>query len=150
MQEQTWQPPEWWYQGKCPTNDEAYFENMSRIIFQAGLNWRVIDQKWPTIKKAFLNFNIEKIASFTDVTVQELMKDAGIIRNKGKNNAIIYNAKGFKVIKKQSGSFQKYLDSLDKSDNYANVVKDLSGKFKWLGPASASLFLYTVGEKISH
>ena len=107
MQEQTWQPPEWWYQGKCPTNDEAYFENMSRIIFQAGLNWRVIDQKWPTIKKAFLNFNIEKIASFTDVTVQELMKDAGIIRNKGKINAIIYNAKGFKVIKKQSGSFQK-------------------------------------------
>ena len=96
-----------------------------------------------------MNFNIEKIVSFTDVNVQELMKDAGIIRNKGKINAIIYNAKGFQVIKKQCGSFQKYLDSLDKSDNYANVVKDLSGKFKWLGPASASLFLYTVGEKIS-
>ena len=150
QEEQTWQPPEWWYQEKRPNSDEAYFENMSRIIFQAGLNWRVIDQKWTTIKKAFMNFNIEKIASFTDVNVQELMKDAGIIRNKGKINAIIYNAKGFQVIKKQCGSFQKYLDSLDKSDNYENVVKDLSGKFKWLGPASASFFLYTVGEKISH
>jgi DNA-3-methyladenine glycosylase I len=103
QEEQTWQPPEWWYQKKRPNSDEAYFENMSRIIFQAGLNWRVIDQKWPTIKKAFMNFNIEKIASFTDVNVQELMKDAGIIRNKGKINAIIYNAKGFKAIKKQCG-----------------------------------------------
>ena len=113
------------------------------------MNWRVIDQKWPTIKKAFLNFNIEKIALFTDADVQKLMTDAGIIRNKGKINAIIYNAKGFKAIKKQFGSFKKYLDSQDKSDNYANVVKDLSVKFKWLGPSSASLFLYTVGEKIN-
>jgi hypothetical protein len=40
------------------------------------------------------------------------------------------------------------LDSIDKSNNYENVVKDLVNKFKWLGPPSASTFLYTVGEKI--
>ena len=123
---------------------------MSRVIFQAGLNWRVIDQKWHTLKTAFSNFKIEKVACFTDVDIQRLLKDPGIIRNKGKIHAIIYNAKGFEVIKKQCGSFQKYLDSLDKSDNYSNVVEDLTNKFKWLGPPSASLFLYTVGEKISH
>ena len=107
MQEnESWQMPEWWFREKCPSNDEEYFENLSRIIFQAGLNWRVIDQKWHTIKKAFLNFNIEKIARFTDADVQRLMKDAEIIRNKGKINAIIYNAKGFKAIKKQFGSFK--------------------------------------------
>ena len=76
------------------------------------------------------------------------MKDAGIVRNKGKIKAIIQNAQNFKAIEKQNGSFQKYLDSLDKSDNYANVIRDLVNKFKWLGPPSASLFLYTVGEKI--
>jgi len=65
MQEQTWQPPNWWYQEKRPTTDEAYFENMSRVIFQAGLNWRVIDQKWHTLKTAFSNFKIEKVACFT-------------------------------------------------------------------------------------
>ena len=58
--------PEWWYREKRPANDEAYFENMCRVIFQAGLNWQVIDNKWPTTKKAFANFNIEKIACFTD------------------------------------------------------------------------------------
>jgi DNA-3-methyladenine glycosylase I len=150
MDEQNWKMPEWWYRDERPQNDEVYFENMCRIIFQAGLNWQVIDNKWPSIKKAFLNFKIEKIACFTNIDLERLMRDPGIIRNKGKIKAIIQNAQNFKTIKKQYGSFQKYLDKLDKSDNYANVVKDLTNKFKWLGPPSASLFLYTVGEKIRH
>ena len=147
--EHQWQAPDWWYQERRPTTDEAYFENMCRVIFQAGLNWQVIDNKWPSIKKAFMNFNIGKIACFTETDVNELMKDPGIIRNKGKIKAIIQNAQNFKTIEKQCGSFQKYLDSQDKSNNYENVVKDLTNKFKWLGPPSASLFLYTVGEKIN-
>lgn len=77
------------------------------------------------------------------------MKDPEIIRNKGKIKAIIQNAQNFNTIKKQYGSFQKYLDSIDKSNNYENAIKDLVNKFKWLGNPSASLFLYTVGEKIS-
>ena len=64
--------------------DEEYFENMSRVIFQAGLNWQVIDNKWPSIKKAFSNFKIGKVACFTDADVERLMKDPEIIRNKGK------------------------------------------------------------------
>ena len=149
MQEQHWQAPEWWYQNKRPTSDDAYFENMCRIIFQAGLNWHVIDNKWPSIKKAFSNFKIGKVACLTDADVDRLMKDPEIIRNKGKIQAIIQNAQNFKAIEKIYGSFQKYLDSQDKLNNYANAVKDLVNKFKWLGPPSASLFLYTVGEKIS-
>ena len=78
------------------------------------------------------------------------MKDEGIVRNKGKIQAIIQNASQFKEIKKECGSFQKYLDSQDKSKNYSNVIKGLSSRFKWLGPPSASLFLYTVGEPIKH
>ncbi len=148
-QEHHWQAPEWWYREKRPASDEAYFENMCRVIFQAGLNWHVIDNKWPTIKKAFLNFKIGKIACFTAADVEKLMRDPEIIRNKGKIKAIIQDAQNFIAIEKQYGSFQKYLDSLDKSNNYANAVKDLVNKFKWLGPSTASTFLYTVGEKIS-
>ena len=66
--------PEWWYREKRPPNDNAYFENMIRVIFQAGLNWRVIDNKWPAIKKAFANFDIDKAASFTNADVEHLMK----------------------------------------------------------------------------
>ena len=149
VDEPNWKVPEWWYREERPPNDDAYFENMYRVIFQSGLNWRVIEDKWLTTKKTLANFEVSKVAYFSDVEVENLMKDAGIVRNKGKIKAIIQNAQNFKAIEKQYGSFQKYLDSLDKSDNYANVVKDLVNKFKWLGQPSASLFLYTVGEKIN-
>lgn len=149
-QEESWQPPDWWYVKKRPPNDDAYFENMCRLIFQAGLNWDVIDKKWPTTRKAFANFSIAKVARFTDADVDRLMKDAGIVRNKGKIQAIIANASQFQQIEKQCGSFEKFIDSLDKSDNYAKVVKELSSRFKWLGSSSASMFLHTVGEKIKH
>jgi DNA-3-methyladenine glycosylase I len=150
MEEQTWQPPNWWYTNRRPIKDREYFENMSRIIFQAGLNWSVIDKKWESIKEAFENFSIEKVSKFTESDVGSLMKNEGVIRNKGKIQAIIQNAKRFKEIENQIGSFQKYLDSLDKSNNYAIVVKELSTKFKWLGASSARIFLHTVGEEIAH
>ena len=145
---ETWKMPDWWCRNERPANDKVYFENMCRVIFQAGLNWQVIDGKWETIKKAFADFNIKEIACFTDSDVQGLMNDPGIVRNKGKIKAIIQNAQNFIAIEKRFGSFQKYLDSLDKSGNYANAIKDLVNTFKWLGPPSASLFLYTVGEEI--
>ncbi|HEX7482162.1 MAG TPA: DNA-3-methyladenine glycosylase I [Candidatus Bathyarchaeia archaeon] len=149
MQEhETWRMPDWWCRNERPANDNVYFENMCRVIFQAGLNWQVIDGKWESTKKAFANFDINEVACFTDTDVQRLLKDTGIIRNKGKIKAIIQNAQNFVAIQKRYGCFQKYLDSLDKSNNYANTIADLVNKFRWLGPPSASLFLYTVGEKI--
>ena len=141
--------PEWWYLEKHPSTDNEYFENMCRVIFQAGLNWQVIDKKWPTTKKAFADFSINKVADFTATDVECLMNDEGIIRNRGKIKAIIQNAQNFVALQKKYGSFQKYIDSLDKSNNYSEAIKDLVNKFKWLGPPSAGLYLYTVGEKIS-
>ena len=148
--EQHWSPPDWWYTSRRPTSDDAYFENMCRIIFQAGLNWSVVDKKWATTQKAFDKFSTKKVSGYTVTDFSRLMKDEGIIRNKGKISAIIENAKEFERIKKEYGSFQTYLDRLDKSHNYSSVINELSARFKWLGPSSASIFLYTVGEKIKH
>ena len=93
LMEGEWKPPEWWYRGKRPESDEAYFENLTRVIFQAGLNWHVIDKKWPTTKKAFEQFLISKVAGFTDKDVQRLLKDEGIVRNKNKVCAPLMPAK---------------------------------------------------------
>lgn len=135
---------------KRPSSDGAYFENMCRIIFQAGLNWSVVDKKWPATQKAFDRFSTEKVSGYTDSDVACLMKDEGIIRNRGKISAIIENAKEFERIRREHGSFQTYLDRMDKSQNYSSAIKELSARFKWLGPSSAILFLHTVGEKIKH
>jgi 3-methyladenine DNA glycosylase Tag len=78
------------------------------------------------------------------------MNDAGIVRNRAKIVATIDNAKQFQTIIETHGSFKSYMDSLDKSNNYAQIVKELSKSFARLGPSSVQLFLYSVGENIVH
>lgn len=150
MNGENWTPPEWVYRNHRPSNDDAYFENMTRVIFTAGLNWNVIDKKWLDFKKVFRNFRVGEVAEFNEKDVERLMANAGIVRNRAKIVATIENAKEFLKIKKECGSFQKYLDDLDKSENYAKVVKELGNKFRRLGPSSTKIFLYTVGEEIRH
>ncbi len=99
MGESSWRPPSWMYREKRPSNDDAYFENMTRIIFQAGLNWKMIDNKWPNFKKAFANFSVSKVAKFGDNDLKRLMDDTGIVRNRAKIDATIENAKEFEKVK---------------------------------------------------
>jgi DNA-3-methyladenine glycosylase I len=123
---------------------------MVRIIFQGGLNWRIIDKKWPNFRNAFSDFSIDTVARFDNTKVEQLLQDSGIIRNRAKINAAIKNAKQFQAIAEEYGTFQNYLDSLDKTKNYAHVVNELSKRFSRLGPSSARIFLYSVGENITH
>jgi len=146
---QQWSPPDWMYRNSRP-NDDGYFENMTRVIFQGGLNWRIIDRKWPNFRKAFSNFSIDTVAKYDETEVEQLMNDAGIVRNRAKIVATITNAKQFQTIMRNHESFRSYIDSLDKSENYARMVKELAKKFSRLGPSSARIFLYSVGENITH
>jgi len=148
MGEEEWSPPKWIYRDRRPPNDDAYFENMTRVIFLAGLSWKMIDEKWPNFKKAFKNFSVDEVAKFDENDVKRLMGDAGIVRNRAKIIATINNANQFKNIRKEYGSFQSYIDSLNKSNNYALVIKELGRKFNRLGPSSARIFLFSVGEKV--
>jgi len=148
LSEGSWHPPSWIYRDKRPTSDETYFENMTRVIFLAGLSWKLIDEKWPNFKKAFKNFSIAEVAEFDEKDIKRLMSDAGIVRNQAKIIATVNNAKQLQNIKKEHGSFQSYLDRLDKSNNYASVIKELGKKFSRLGPSSARIFIYSVGEQI--
>jgi len=143
-----WSPPKWMYRNRRPPNDDAYFENMTRVIFIAGLSWKMIDKKWPNFKRAFDNFSIDRVAGFSERDVERLMKDEGIVRNRAKIVATINNAKEFRNIREEYGSFRSYLDGLDKSRNYSLVIRELGKKFSRLGPSSARIFLYSVGENI--
>jgi DNA-3-methyladenine glycosylase I len=140
----------WVYRNKRPSLDEVYFENMTRCIFQGGLNWTMIANKWPNFLHAFDNFNIQKVASYGLNEQERLVKDTGIIRNKQKIMATINNAEEFLRIAEEYGSFQKWLDSLNKENNYEYVVKRLKSRFKRMGPATAHIFLWSVGEPIKY
>jgi 3-methyladenine DNA glycosylase Tag len=145
-----WTPPSWWYVANKPSSDVAYFANLTRCIFQAGLNWQVIDKKWPNFIRAFNDFNISKIALYDEEDFNRLSEDTSIVRNKKKILATIHNAKEFQRIVQEFGSFSKWLDSLDKSNNYAAVVTQLMALFNHVGKMTAHTFLHSVGEAIEH
>ncbi len=90
-------------------DDRKLFEFLVLDAFQAGLSWSCIIKKRENFRQAFDNFDAQKIAKYNDAKVAELLNDAGIIRNKGKINATITNARLFLDVQKQYGSFDKYI-----------------------------------------
>src|ERR1700741_1766235 len=92
-------------------DDNELFCRLVIEINQAGLSWETILKKETTFRKAYSNFNIKKVAAYTDKDRERLMADAGIIRNRLKINAAIENAKTILQLQKQFGSFEKWLDS---------------------------------------
>jgi len=110
----------------------------------------MIANKWPNFEVAFDDFDVGTVASYGDDDVGRLMGDAGIVRNRRKVLATIDNAREFERIAGEHGSFQGWLDALDKSDNYADVERQLSSRFKHVGRSTAHIFLYTVGEDIKY
>jgi DNA-3-methyladenine glycosylase I len=90
-------------------NDRKHFEFIILDAFQAGLSWKTILHKRKNFRKAFDNFDFRKIAKYKEKKINTLLNDAGIIRNRLKILATIQNAKMFLMIRKEYGSFDKYI-----------------------------------------
>ena len=95
--------------GKPVYDDKTLFEFLVLESFQAGLSWYTILKKRENFKSAFDDFNYKKIANYSEEKVEELMHDAGIIRNRLKILATINNAKRFQEVQKEFGTFSKYI-----------------------------------------
>jgi len=93
-----------------PVYDDAkLFEFLILETFQAGLSWITILRKRENFRKAFDNFDYQKISRYDEIKFDELIQNAGIIRNKLKIKATISNAQAFITIQKEFGSFNKYI-----------------------------------------
>jgi len=90
-------------------DDDKLFEFLVLETFQAGLSWYTILSKRENFRKAFDNFNYKKVAKYGEDKVQELMQDAGIIRNQLKIRGTISNAIAFMKVQQEFGSFSKYI-----------------------------------------
>ncbi len=90
-------------------DDKKLFEFLVLEGMQAGLSWRTVLHKRENFRRAFDDFNPEKIARYGSAKVAKLMNDAGIIRNRLKIQASISNARAFLDIQEKEGSFHKYL-----------------------------------------
>jgi len=106
-------------------NDKKLFEFLILEGFQAGLSWRTILHKRENFRKAFDNFDFNKVAKYDKRKVNSLLKDAGIIRNKLKIEAAITNAKAYLQVRKEFGTFDKYIWGFVNGKPIQNKVKSL-------------------------
>ena len=90
-------------------DDQKLYEMLILESFQAGLSWSCILKKRENFRKAFDNFDINKIINYDENKIKVLQNNEGIIRNKLKIKATINNSKIFKQIQKEYGSFDKYI-----------------------------------------
>ncbi|MBP6857572.1 MAG: DNA-3-methyladenine glycosylase I [Candidatus Pacebacteria bacterium] len=125
-------------------NDDELFERLILEINQAGLSWNTILNKQKNFQKAYHKFNIKKVASYKTPDKNRLLKDAGIIRNRLKIEAAIYNAGVILKLQKEHGSFKKWLDS-HKGKTREEWTKLFKTTFHFTGGEIVNEFLMSTG-----
>ena len=148
--------------GVLNLDDNYLFEMLTLESFQAGLSWECVLNKREDFRKAYDNFNLDKICNYNDDKIDELINNKKIIRNKLKIKASINNAKIFKSIREEYGSFRNYLKTfnkeeiiyeVDKTTNELsdNISKDLKKRgMKFVGSVIIYSYLQAIGIIYSH
>jgi 3-methyladenine DNA glycosylase Tag len=124
-------------------SDAFCLSNMSRRIFQAGLNRKIIDNKWPAFEEVFFQFDIDAVRMMSDDALAALMDDARIVRHWGKIQSVRHNAQTIYEFNEEQDGFVNTLAEWP-SDNIVAYWDVLKKQFKQLGGASGPYFLRRV------
>jgi DNA-3-methyladenine glycosylase I len=149
-------------------DDRKHFEFIILDGAQAGLSWITILKKRKNYREAFDNFDPEKVAKYDEKKIKELMQNKGIVRNKRKIEAAVYNAKAFLEIQREFGSFDKYIwqfvggktiknswkseaEIPTKTPESEAMSKDLKQRgFKFIGPTICYAYMQAAGMVNDH
>ena len=121
--EMNYHDTEW---GVPVTKDKKWFEFLVLDSFQAGLSWKIILQKREGFRKAFYDFDVQKVAQMTDEDMARLREDSSIIRNRLKIKATVTNAQAFIRVQEEYASFNTYIWSFTNGKTIDNQYTDLS------------------------
>jgi DNA-3-methyladenine glycosylase I len=136
-------------------DDHRLFEKLSLESFQSGLSWRTILAKRENFRTAFHNFDFDRIARFSQRDVERLLKDEGIVRHRGKIEAVINNAQRAQELVQQEGSLAAYIwryepdpeqlaapQTVSTSVESIALSKDLKKQgWKFVGPTTVYAFM---------
>ena len=151
-------------------DDTRLFEKMSLEGFQSGLSWLTILRKRENFRKAFRGFDWRKIARFDEAEVERLLQDAGIVRHRGKIEAVIHNARLMKNLVAEHGSFAKFVWEFEPEpgqrpermdyDTLVTLARTPESKalaralkkrgFRFFGPTTAYAFMQSMGMVNDH
>ncbi len=149
-------------------NDRMLYELLILEGMQAGLSWNIVLQKRDNFRKAFDNFDYNKIIRYKENKIEELMQNKGIIRNRLKIQSVITNAKSFINVQEEFGSFNKYIWDFENNKSVHNswkkledlpsntelstrISKDMKKRgFKFIGTTIIYSFLQAIGVVNDH
>lgn len=149
--------------GKPTHDDQELFELLCLEGAQAGLSWITILKRRENYRKAFDNFDPKVVQGYSEEKIQEILQDAGIIRNKLKVRSVVTNAKAFLQVQEEFGSFDAYIwDFVDgapilndwsdhaevpaTTDGSQQMSKDLKKRgFKFVGPTICYAYMQSAG-----
>jgi DNA-3-methyladenine glycosylase I len=141
------------------SDDRRLFEKLCLEGFQSGLSWRTILAKRENFRTAFQGFDFDRVARYTPRDVDRLLKDAGIVRHRGKIEAVINNAKRAQELVKREGSLAAFLwryepdakklakpQTASTSAESIRLSKDLLKQgWKFVGPTTVYAFMQAMG-----
>ena len=146
-----------------PCFDDRYLYEMLLLeSFQAGLSWECVLNKRDSFRKAYDDFDIDKVISYDEAKMNELLDDKGIIRNRRKISASVKNSRIFKEITDEYGSFHNYLRTFTKdeiiyeTDKTTNALSDAISKdlrkrgMTFVGSVIIYSYLQAIGVIYSH
>lgn len=122
------------------TPDERFLSQMTKCVFQAGFNWKVIENKWDGFEEAFQGFDIDACAFLSDDGIDELCKDTRIVRNRPKIMTVPGNARYIQSIRKEAGSFGKFLTDWP-ADDQLGLMAHMQENGSRLGGKTGQYFL---------
>ena len=138
-------------------DDRRLFEKLCLESFQSGLSWRTILSKRENFRKAFKNFDINAVAAFDEADRQRLLQDSGIVRHRGKIDAVINNARRAQELIDAEGSLAAYVwryeaetppapQTASTSPESVAMSKDLKKRgWKFVGPTTVFAFMQAMG-----
>lgn len=134
--------------GRAIRTSHGHLERIALEIFQCGLSWKIVLVKRPALRRCFEGFRVDRVAAFSARDVSRLCRDASIIRNRRKIEATIHNARQFRAIAREHGSYMRWLAALP-----AETPGDISAlfplfrkTFKFMGPETTKCYLMGCGK----
>ncbi len=139
------------------SDDRRLFEKLCLESFQSGLSWRTILNKRENFRRAFCDFDFDKMAEFADADIERLLQDAGIIRHRGKIEAVINNARRAQELVAREGSLAAYVwrfeptsppepQTASTSAESVAMSKDLKKRgWMFVGPTTVFSFMQAMG-----
>ena len=124
--------------------NDRWLSTATKVIFQAGFSWSLIDKKWPNFETAFDGFDVHRWAMMTDEDLDALLKNEGIVRNGQKLTSVGKNALYFRDLIVEHGSVGQFFADWDPEDYFSNLAA-MQKRTNRLGAKTGQIFLRRMG-----